>query len=62
MHVPPENLPRYRRLMKLVRRVDSIGNARSNRGDYAGANRAWRMASRISIVAQGLRVPGANGR
>lgn len=62
MHVPPENLPRYRRLMALVRKVDRIGNNRSNRGDYAGANRAWRLASRISTVAQSLRVPGKSGK
>ena len=58
MHVPDENLPRYRRLMELVRHVDRIGNNRSNRGDYAGANSAWSRSSRISSVAQSLRVPG----
>ena len=61
MYVPDENLPRYRRLVALARRVEHIGNARSNRGDYPGANRAWRMAARINTVAQGLRVPGKNG-
>jgi hypothetical protein len=58
MHVPAENLPRYRRLMGLVRKVERIGNSRSNRGDYAGANAAWGRSSRISTVAQSLRVPG----
>lgn len=62
MHVPDENLPRYRRLMKLYDRLEWIGNTRSNRGDYAGANRAWRMAAKIHVIAQGLRVPGRNGR
>lgn len=61
MHVPNENLTRYRRLIALARRVESIGNARSNRGDYPGANRSWRLAARITNVAQGLRVPGKNG-
>jgi hypothetical protein len=58
MHVPEHNLPRYRRLIALARHVDSIGNKRSNRGDYGGANRAWGQASKISAVAQQLRVPG----
>lgn len=58
MHVPDENLPRYRRLMALVRKVERIGNNRSNRGDYAGANAAWSRSSRISTAAQSLRVPG----
>jgi hypothetical protein len=61
VHVPPENLVRYRRLMNLARHVERIGNQRSNRGDYAGANRAWSRASRISADAQTLRVPGRNG-
>jgi hypothetical protein len=61
MHVPPENLPRYRRLMVLYERVEWIGNARSNRGDYAGANAAWHRASEIHHAAQELRVPGRNG-
>lgn len=58
MHVPDENLPRYRSLMELVRKTERIGNNRSNRGDYAGANAAWGRASRISGDAQSLRVPG----
>jgi hypothetical protein len=62
MHVPDENLPRYRRLMDLVRHVERIGNNRSNRGDYGGANAAWARASKISSVAQALRVPGWNGK
>ena len=55
MHVPNENLPRYRRLKKLHRHVDSIGNRRSNRGDYSGANAAWRRAGQIMQAAQSLR-------
>jgi hypothetical protein len=62
MHVPDKNLPRYRRLMDLVRKVERIGNNRSNRGDYAGANAAWGRASKISSEAQKLRVPGWNGK
>lgn len=58
MHVPEPSLPRYRRLIALARHIDSIGNRRSNRGDYGGANRAWSQASKISAVAQQLRVPG----
>ena len=58
VHVPPENLDRYRRLMNLARHVERIGNTRSNRGDYAGANRAWNRAGRISDDAQTLRVRG----
>jgi hypothetical protein len=62
VHVPPENLVRYRRIMNLARHVERIGNQRSNRGDYAGANRAWSRASRISAEAQTLRVPGNRQR
>lgn len=58
VHVPDENLPRYRRLMELARKVDRIGNIRSNHGDYAGANAAWGRAARINSAAQTLRVPG----
>lgn len=61
MHVPEENLPRYRRLMNLARHVERIGNQRSNRGDYAGANRAWTRASKISEEATILRVRGRKG-
>lgn len=46
--------------MELVRMVDTVGNKRSNRGDYGGANQAWGRASRIKAVAQQLRVPGFN--
>lgn len=60
MHVPDENLPRYRRLMELARKVDRIGNNRSNHGDYGGANAAWARASKISAAAQSLRVPGSD--
>jgi hypothetical protein len=62
MHVPDESLPRYRRLMKLYRMVDDVGNARSNRGDYAWANAAWRRSGKISNAAQALRVPGPKGK
>jgi hypothetical protein len=62
VHVPPENLIPYRRIMNLARHVDSIGNTRSNRGDYAGANAAWTRAERISREAQKLRVPGKGGK
>lgn len=58
VHVPPENLERYRRMVELARHVDRIGDKRSNHGDYAGANRAWSRASRIKTAAQTLRVPG----
>jgi hypothetical protein len=62
VHVPDERLARYRRIMELYRHVDRIGNARSNRGDYAGANRAWTRADTIRSAAQELRVPGKHGR
>lgn len=62
MHVPPENLHRYRRLMKLYRLVDDIGNRRSNRGDYPGANAAWRRSGTILNTAQALREAGWRGR
>ena len=62
MHVPDENLRRYRRLMALVRHVERIGNMRSNRGDYPGANAAWGRAAKISSVAQSLRTAGWSGR
>lgn len=58
MHVPDENLPRYRRLMELSRQSERVGNNRSNKGDLAGANAAWARASRINAEAQKLRVPG----
>lgn len=58
MHVPESNLPRYRRLMALAWLLDRIGNRRSGRGDYAGANNAWARRGRVADVAQGLRVPG----
>lgn len=61
MHVPPEHLTRYRRIIELYRKVDNIGNARSNRGDYPGANAAWRRAAKIQNVAQELRVSGWRG-
>jgi hypothetical protein len=62
MHVPPDNLDRYRRLIALYRKVDRIGNMRSNRGDYPGANAAWRRAATIQHVAQELRVSGYRGK
>jgi hypothetical protein len=62
VHVPDQNLERYRRIMNLYRHVDRIGNTRSNRGDYAGANAAWSRADRIKTHAQTLRVPGRAGR
>lgn len=62
LHVPPENLDRYRRIMNLARHIDRIGNTRSNRGDYAGANRAWVRAAKVQETAQTLRVPGRSGR
>jgi hypothetical protein len=61
MHVPAENLPRYRRLIALYQKLDRVGNHRSNHGDYPGANAAWRRAGEISRAAQDLRVPGSNG-
>jgi len=62
LHVPPDNLTRYRRLIALYRKVDRIGNMRSNRGDYPGANAAWRRAAQIQNVAQDLRVAGRWGK
>jgi hypothetical protein len=62
VHVPNERLARYRRIIELYRHVDRIGNARSNRGDYAGANRAWTRADAIRSAAQELRVPGKKGK
>jgi hypothetical protein len=60
VHVPEERLARYRRIMALFRKVDRIGNTRSNRGDYAGANAAWTRADKIRTAAQTLRVRGRN--
>ena len=62
MHVPDENLPRYRRLMVLYRKMDFLGATRSNRGDYAGANDIWRRAAKVHHAAQDLRIPGTLGR
>jgi hypothetical protein len=62
MHVAPEDLTRYRRLVRLAHRLSSIGNIRSGRGDYTGANRAWRQEEQIVNEAQKLRVPGKDGK
>jgi hypothetical protein len=48
--------------MALYRKVDRIGNNRSNHGDYAGANAAWHRAAQIKHAAQDLRVAGSNGK
>lgn len=58
MHVPRENLDRYRALMDLYRRFNSAGNQKSNTGDHGAANRLWRIATLIREHAQTLRVPG----
>lgn len=58
MHVPPENLARYRRLMALSRHLESIGNHRSGRGDYDGANAVWLRATLARARGYELRVPG----
>ncbi len=48
--------------MALYRLVDNIGNKRSNRGDYSGANAAWRRAGTIMNAAQALREAGWRGK
>lgn len=62
MHVAPENLIRYRRLVRLAHKLSSIGNVRSGRGDYVGANKAWRQEEQVVQQAQALRVPGSDGK
>lgn len=62
MHVAPEHLIRYRRLVRLAHRLSSVGNLRSGRGDYTGANKAWRQEEQVVRQAQALRVPGKSDR
>lgn len=58
MHVPNENLPRYRALRRISNQFNSIGDSLSNIGEYADANKAWRESSRFNAKAQELRVSG----
>lgn len=60
MHVPESDLPEYRRRMDLHHKLNSLGNLLSGTGDYAGANKAWRLARIARDHAQELRVPGKN--
>lgn len=60
MHVPEENLERYRELMNAFRRYDRLGNKASNVGHYGEANRLWGIAGQHKAEAQKLRVPGKN--
>lgn len=62
MHVPDEELPRYRKLVALAGVLECMGNTRSGKGDYAGAHEAWAQEARIRKVANELRVPGRDGK
>lgn len=60
MHVPEENLLRYRGLMDLSRKLDSAGGAASGIGGDKGkahANTLWSMSAHYRAEAQKLRVP-----
>jgi hypothetical protein len=58
MHVPEENLKKYRELMNVSHRYNRLGNKASNVGRYGQANELWAISRRYRVKAQELRVPG----
>jgi len=59
MHVPPENLFRYRVYMGIYRTLQSLGSRVSGLNGEQGmkdANVLWAMSSRYKKLAQELRV------
>jgi len=62
MHVPEESLVKYRELMNVARRYDSLANRASGVGHYGEANRLWAIAGQHRAKAQELRVPGKDGK
>ena len=61
MHIPEENLSRYRALKRISNAFDSLGGQLSNIGEYEQANDVWAMSSKYNRRAQELRVPGKDG-
>lgn len=60
MHVPEENLERYRMLIGINHLISRMGNQVSNLGQHGDANALWAMAGRYKVMANQLRVPGKN--
>jgi hypothetical protein len=58
MHVPEENLHRYRRLRELSHLMSRMGDMVSNLGQYDDANKLWAMGGKYKRLANDLRVPG----
>ena len=58
MHVPDENLHRYRRLAELAHLMSRMGDMCSNIGQYEDANKLWAMGGKYKRLANDLRVPG----
>jgi hypothetical protein len=58
MHVPEENLHRYRRLRELSHLMSRMGDMCSNMGQYEDANALWFMGGKYKRMANALRVPG----
>lgn len=61
MHVPEENLFKYRNLMNLSRRFKSLGDT-IGANDMQDSTTCWRLAKKYEDKAQELRVPGKNGK
>jgi hypothetical protein len=58
MHVPEENLPRYRRIRELSHLMSRMGDMVSGIGEYDDANKLWAMGGKYKRLANELRVPG----
>ena len=58
MHVPEENLPKYRRLAELSFLMQRMGGMVSNLGEHADANTFWALGGKYKRLANELRVPG----
>ena len=58
MHVPEENLPRYRRIRELSLLMSRMGDMVSGIGEYDDANKLWAMGGKYTRMANELRVPG----
>jgi hypothetical protein len=58
MHVPEENLPKYRRLAELAHLISRMGDMASNLQEYTDANTLWAMGGKYKRMANQLRVPG----
>jgi hypothetical protein len=58
MHVPEENLPRYRRMRELSHLMSRMGDMASNMGELADANTLWALGGKYKRMANELRVPG----